>query len=100
MNLKCRLMGVLVLPDAQGYPSCFGEPPVRVAITLFILSHFVRPKPGVGRGDSVVFRAPVPETTVKENSNPRFPEDEIGGPSQTLERGCRDPIAQTESMNR
>lgn len=99
MNSLSGIEGILVLPDPQADPSGFSKLLIGFLITLSISPHLLRPELSIRGSDGVVLWAPVPEASVDEDCDPRPPEDEVGGTAQTLQRGCRDSVAQPKRMN-
>jgi hypothetical protein len=66
----CRFGGVFVFPDAQYEPTGTDQVPVRLLIPQPVLPYLVSPVLGVGLGDGVMSRAPMPEATVEEHHDP------------------------------
>lgn len=93
-------MGVFVLPHANHVPAGGLEEAVDPPIPLDIRRELGRPPRPIVRGDGCVLRAAVPETTVDEDSDLRWPENDVGSASQVGQRGLVDSKSKTSSMQR
>lgn len=65
-----RPLRILMLPDSYAEPTSFGEATIGIPISSSIRLDFIGPVLAVGYCNSVMFRASVPETSVKEHRDP------------------------------
>lgn len=98
-NLQGSLAGVLMLPDAEAYPSSLSETLVSVTVTLDGLCHLLRPERGVRDRHRMVLRASMPKAAVEKYGDPGPCEHQISGPPDTFERLGRDLVAKSERMD-
>lgn len=78
LNALSTGLGVIVLPDADDFPSCCREPLARVPITRLIPCDLAGPVPRIGAGRMApVLSAAVPEAAIDEHGDSCGTEDDV-----------------------
>jgi hypothetical protein len=98
-DAACAWLGVLVLPEAQDRPPSIREKAIRFDVACAVPRHLVQPVAVVRRGHRVVFRAAMPEASVKEDGHLDAGEDEISGAPNPRDRPYGYAVPQPARVN-
>lgn len=91
-------MGVLMFPDANDLPPGIDELAVGVPVPGDVPRDLASPELGIPGRRPMMFDAPVPETTIKEHSDLRSRENQIGSPTKLRQRLRVNAVSQTQRV--
>lgn len=95
----CRLLRIVMLPDANDPPPGIDEMAVGALVPGDVVGDFAGPEPGIQGGWSMMFGAPMPETPVQKHSDLRPREHKVGPPTKLRQRLLVDSVSQTQRMH-
>ena len=96
LDLPCGVLGVLVLPYANGLPPCGAQSAVGVLVTLGICSELSFPPISVCFGSRSMLRARVPEAAVDEDGHPLARERDVCATTKSRQWHDLDSVTQSE----
>ncbi len=95
----CGLNRILVLPHSNAGPAGLRKPAIRFPIPDAVALDLLRPKSRVRYGDGVVFRAPMPKTSIEKHRDFGSRKDQVGGTPQVVEWTGRHTVAKPGGMD-
>lgn len=88
-----------MLPDPDYCPAGRPEPGIGISVPPPIAGDLLRPVPPIDvMGALAMFRAPVPEAAIHEDSNPGSTEHDVGTAPSPRNDGHIDPVAATSPV--
>lgn len=95
----CRLLRIVMFPDANDPPPGIDEMAVCVLVPDDVPGDLAGPELGVPGGWSMMFGAPMPETPVQKHSDLRSREHKVGPPPKLRQRLRVDSVSQAQRMH-